>query len=283
MASNFLPFFLPSSHGALYGLYLPHTSTEVRGTLLWLPPFAEEANCARRHIVAAARECQAQGYASLLIDPFGTGESDGELVDASWDIWRSNIVEAASWLRAKQPGPLWLAGVRAGVLLAADVVSDVMPAGMVCWQPVSSGRAVLDSFLRMKLASEWALGEATKAMDILGKLREQLAAGASVEVAGYELSASMAAALAARTLSWAQQACERVACVEFRTHGETPSALQHTPAMARLCDGLSAAGMRVASLVCEAPAFWQAHEAVLTPRLGVKTATLLKGLRGVSA
>jgi exosortase A-associated hydrolase 2 len=250
-----------------------------RATFLWLPPFAEEANCARRHIVAAARECQAQGYASLLVDPFGTGESDGELVNASWDIWRSNVVEAAAWLRAQRTAPLWLVGVRAGALLAADVVSDVLPAGMLCWQPVSSGRAVLDSFLRMKLAAEWAQAESAKAMEILGRLREKLASGRSVEVAGYELSAPMAAALTERTLSWLNHSCGQLACMEFRTRIEEQSIPQHTPAIARLCDSFLSAGIHVVSTVCEAAPFWLAHEASRTPGLGDKTVALLQGLR----
>lgn len=271
----FVPFFLPTACGAIHALHLPHAGSSLRGTLLWLPPFAEEANCARRHIVAAARECQLLGYASLLIDPFGTGESAGELVDASWDLWRNNVVDAANWTRQQHAAPLWLAGVRAGALLAADVVSEIEPAGMICWQPVSAGRMVLDNFLRMKLASEWAQGEAATATDILGRLREQLSSGASVEVAGYELSAGMAATLAERTLSWARASCSRLACLEFRTHIDGPVVLQHTPAMSRLCDGFRSAGMLVNSVVCEAPPFWQAHEASLTAGLGRATAALL--------
>lgn len=272
------PLFLPSAHGAIYALHLPVSTDALRGTLLWLPPFAEEANCARRHMVAAARECQAKGYASLLIDPFGTGESDGDLVEASWEIWRTNVVDAAIWLRALNAAPLWLVGVRAGALLAADAVSDVLPAGLLCWQPVSSGRAVLDSFLRMKLAAEWAQAESANAMEILGRLREQLASGGSVEVAGYALSAPMATALTERTLSWSRQSCGRVACVEFRTHIEAQAVAQHTPAIARLCDGFLSAGVQVASAVCEASPFWLAHEAARMAGLGDRTVTLLRGL-----
>lgn len=281
MAASSSPILLASPRGAIYGVQFATTAPSCHGSLLWLPPFAEEANCARRHIVAAARECQALGYASLLIDPFGTGESDGDFNQATWDIWRHNVIDAARWLREHDAAPLWLVGVRAGALLAADVVSEILPAGMACWQPVSAGRMVLDNFLRMKLAAEWAQSGSANAIDILTRLREELSTGLTVEVAGYELSASLAGALAERTLSWSSQSCARLACIEFRPHIAEPASAQHTPAVARLCDGFRSAGMHLASAVCEAPAFWQMHETPLTPGLGRATLNLVKALSNV--
>jgi exosortase A-associated hydrolase 2 len=250
--------------------------------LLWLQPFAEEANCARRHIVAAAHECQAQGYASLLIDPFGTGESEGDLGDATWEIWRSNVVEAADWLRKRQAtsqvAPLWLVGVRAGALLAASVVQEVLPAGIVCWQPVAAGRAVLDGFLRMKLASEWAVAESANAADILGRLRDQLGTGAAIEVAGYTMPAVLARAVEAQALVWAHEKCGRVACLEFRSRHDDELARGHSPAIERLCEGWRAQGMRTASAVTETPPFWMLYEAPLTAGLGDKTLGLIRSI-----
>jgi exosortase A-associated hydrolase 2 len=272
------PFFLPSSHGGLYALYFPQIAAEARGTLLWLLPFAEEANCARRHIVAAAHECRALGYASLIVDPFGTGESEGDLSDATWDIWRSNVIDAANWLREREPAPLWLAGVRAGALLAASVVPDVSPAGMVCWQPVSSGRAVLDGFLRMKLASEWAVAESANAADILGRLRDQLATGASVEVAGYVLPAALAQSVEAQTLAWPSDVCARAACLEFRARHED-AARVHSPAFERLSESLREQSVQLASAVVETPPFWMLYEVPLTPGLGEKTLSLIGALK----
>lgn len=278
MKPDILPFFLSSSHGGLYALHLPHAGATLRGTLLWLPPFAEEANCTRRHIVAAAHECQQQGYASLLIDPFGTGESEGDLKDASWDIWRSNAIEAAGWLRARSDAPLWLAGVRAGALLAASVAADIRPAGMVCWQPLTTGRAVLDGFLRMKLASEWAVAESANAADILGRLREQLNGGAAVEVAGYTLPAVLAHAVEAQTLNWENAHCPRVACLEFRSRHDGDALRGHSPAVERLCENWRAQGLRLASAVAETPPFWTLYEASLTAGLGDRTAALIRAL-----
>jgi uncharacterized protein len=279
---DLLPFFLPTSSGGLYALHLPHAGPTLRGTLLWLQPFAEEANCARRHIVAAAHECQAQGYASLLIDPFGTGESEGDLGEATWEIWRSNVIEAADWLRkrqaALQAAPLWLVGVRAGALLGASVVAEVLPAGIVSWQPVAAGRAVLDGFLRMKLASEWAVAESANAADILGRLREQLNTGAAVEVAGYTLPAALAQNVEKQALAWDKGKCGRVACLEFRSRHDGESERGHSPAIERLCESWREQGMRIASAVTETPPFWMLYEAPLTPGLGDKTLGLIRSI-----
>ncbi|MEC5387201.1 hypothetical protein VVD49_15840 [Uliginosibacterium sp. H3] len=280
MKSDLHPFFLPSTSGGLYALHLPHSGPTLRGTLLWLQPFAEEANCARRHIVAAAHECQAQGFASLLVDPFGTGESAGDLGEASWEVWRSNVIEAADWLRKRQAklqaAPLWLVGVRAGALLAASVVAEVLPAGIVGWQPVAAGRSVLDSFLRMKLASEWAVAESANAAEILGRLREQLNTGGAVDVAGYTLSANLAHAIEAQVLSWDKGKCGRAACLEFRSRPDGEAERGHSPAIERLCESWREQGMRIASAVAESPQFWTLYEAPLTPGLGEKTLGLIR-------
>ncbi|MFT3736569.1 MAG: hypothetical protein QM776_16385 [Rhodocyclaceae bacterium] len=272
------PFYLPTPEGRIYGLHLPAGGTP-RGALLWLPPFAEEAHCARRHLVAAARECQAEGFSSLLIDPLGTGESDGDFSSASWEIWCRHVGLAASWLRERVPAPLWLAGLRAGNLLAADVAAQVMPAGLLCWQPAMDGRTVLDGFLRLKLASTWAAdaggSSGSNAASILADLRDELAAGRSVDVAGFTLSAELAGVLASRGMSWALDCAPRLACLEFRSRQTDGVLPPHSPGLARQRDNWRSQGVQVLSQVVEAPQFWLQHEAPLTPGLGRASAALI--------
>jgi len=270
------PFFLPTRHGKLYGLHLP-AQTPARAQLLWLPAFAEEANCCCRHIARAARECQQRGYDSLLLDLSGTGESDGELADADWTIWQENTLDAVAWLRARSAAPIWLVGVRAGALLAAALARGEQAAsqlaGVVTWQPVSSGRAVLDGFLRLAMTAGWTNGNGGNggegASAVLSALRARLAAGETVEVAGYAMNAAMATALAREDFVQNFPSTLPVACMEFRSEA------QHSPALLRLNESLQKAGVAVRSSVSIAAPFWQAHEAALTPGLGDALADLL--------
>ena len=112
------PLFIDIDERRLFGLY--HTAdTDIRGTVLLLPPFAEEMNMSRRMTYLTGRALAAAGYGCLTLDLTGTGESSGEFAEARWEIWQDDARTAAAWL-AKKTGqtPLFL-GLRAGALLAA--------------------------------------------------------------------------------------------------------------------------------------------------------------------
>lgn len=272
MQQTAVPLYVPGARGDLYGLYLQPLASP-RGALVWLPAFAEEANCARRHVVTAARECQQHGYACLLLDPFGTGESSGDFGEATWATWRSDVQSACDWMRQRLNVPLWLAGVRAGALLAADAAQDAKADGVLLWQPVHSGRSVLDAFLRLRLATEWARGGAAGA-EILRGMREDLAAGLSVEVAGYELSAALAAELQAPDLSL--EACGgRAVCMEFRTRTTNEEALTASPALLRLVQHWQEKAFPVSTRVMESAPFWTSYEAPIVHGLGAASCELI--------
>ncbi len=75
-----------------------------RGALLYLPPFAEEANRSRRMAVLQARRLAARGWPVLLLDPFGTGDSAGAFHEARWELWLADAARAAAWLATRWPG-----------------------------------------------------------------------------------------------------------------------------------------------------------------------------------
>ena len=97
-----------------------------RGALLYLPPFAEEANRSRRMAVLQARRLAARGWPVLLLDPFGTGDSAGAFHEARWELWLADAAQAAAWLATRWPGgsvTLW--GLRLGALLAAALAARI--------------------------------------------------------------------------------------------------------------------------------------------------------------
>ncbi|MDB5816050.1 MAG: hypothetical protein JWN23_3167 [Rhodocyclales bacterium] len=280
MPAGFFPIFLPSRLGANYAFYIPaavSAETPPLGTILWLQPFAEEANCARRHLVAAARECQQHGIGSLILDLSGCGESDGDLAGTSLRDWLDEIQHALEWLDQRTAGPVWLGGLRAGALLATHVAALRKVSGVVLWQPVLSGRSVIDQFLRQQLAVDWAQGSAANAAQILAGLRETLARGEAITVAGYTLSAGLAADLAAMEVSAEALARTRIVLLESRSAGTAASGL--SPGLEKFCTSLQAAGAEVLTGSCEATPFWAAHEAPLTPAVAhVLASTLLRAM-----
>jgi len=167
-----------------------------RGAVLYIHPFAEEMNRSRRMAALQARALAALGYGVLQVDLHGCGDSSGDFGDARWDQWLADIEAGAAWLdRRLGERPLTLWGLRLGALLATDYAraNGRALAALVLWQPVASGAQYLTQFLRLRVAGDML--DAAGTQTSTGALRQTLAAGDSVEVAGYELAPALAAAL----------------------------------------------------------------------------------------
>ena len=194
-------FFLNGSGGPLFCIY--HRAAKRRHPplgLIYVPPFAEEMNRARRMAALQARRLAKLGIDVLLLDLFGTGDSAGEFGDASWEIWREDLKAAMSWLATRTDGQVGLWGLRLGALLAADVAAEDPSriTRLVLWQPVLSGDRYLTQFLRLRLAA--SLDKSTN-RETTKDLRARLSAGEALEVAGYQLTAALAREIGSRKLA----------------------------------------------------------------------------------
>jgi exosortase A-associated hydrolase 2 len=193
------PLFLGQGEAARFGLY--HApAAPLRGALLYLHPWAEEMNKARRMAALQARALAADGWAVLQLDLHGCGDSAGDFGDASWESWREDVARGLEWLHAtvggqapQAPG-LW--GLRLGALLALDYAAQPAgraPSQLLLWQPVLQGASHLTQFLRLRVAAQM-LGDGG-AETGTGALRAALAAGEALEIAGYTLSPVLARAI----------------------------------------------------------------------------------------
>lgn len=188
------PFFMPVGADQRFCLFhVPEPGQAPRGAILYVHPFAEELNKSRRMAALQARAFAASGYSVLQIDLYGCGDSGGDFSDARWHIWRQDLALACSWLAQRVDGPLSVWGLRLGALLALDLAGDASLGlkRVILWHPVLKGKSHLDQFLRLRLASQM-LADSTRAAGA-PTARQLLAGGASVEVAGYQLSPGLAA------------------------------------------------------------------------------------------
>jgi len=262
-------FFMPAQGGRqgqrLYIYHAPH-GAEVRGALVYVHPFAEEMNKSRRMAALQSRALAQAGYAVLQVDLLGCGDSSGDFGDATWADWVADVVQAAHWLQQRHPAQaLWLWGLRAGCLLAAEAARQISsPCNLLFWQPAPAGKVLLQQFLRLNAASDMLDGKAKGAMDAL---RAQLAAGEPVEIAGYRLSPALASGLERATLApppLASAACPRRAVwLELSARdGATAS-----PAVSAAAESWRQAGCEVTAELATGPAFWQTSEIEEAPAL----------------
>lgn len=268
-----IPFeasFLQGSAGRLFGLCFPAIG-EPRGKLLCIPPFTEESNRCRVMQGLAARALAQRGFTTLIVDLYGTGNSEGVFEEATWDIWLSDVRSGVEWL-ADRPGPLTLWGTRLGALLAAEAVPALQGKiqRLLFWQPVSNARQMFTQYLRLRVANSQQAGgrqETTK------ELRQLLQQGQTLEVAGYYITPDMASSLDAVEMRANPGFDEvRVDWLERVDDGKSELSMPSR----KLLEGWRALGLEATGHPFEGPPFWQLHERFLAPRLVDLTCGLME-------
>lgn len=250
-------FFLPrepAGQGQRYCLlHRPAAGMTLRGAIVYVHPWCEEMNKSRRMAALQARALAKQGWAVLQVDLLGCGDSSGDFGDASWAAWINDLVAAAQWLLANFDAPLWFWGLRAGCLLAIEAANQLDgSANLLFWQPVLNGKTQLQQFLMLRLAG---LMQDGKAQGVIQGLRNELAAGHAIEVAGYVLAPALADGLAAASLRPPRQG-GRAIWLEIMTQpGNAPS-----PALVQAQRLWAEAGMTTQVAVVAGPQFWQTTE-----------------------
>lgn len=165
-----------------------------RGHLIYLPPFGEEMNRCRAAVAEQARWFARQGLSCTVLDFYGTGESGGDLTDATLPIWRQNIEDLRVQLTQRWAAPVYLWGCRLGALIAVDYLQwhPGSSKRLLFWQPVPSGSNFVTQLLRQRAAALMQKGEQG---ETTAGMKARLAAGESIEVAGYRLGGELITAI----------------------------------------------------------------------------------------
>lgn len=241
-----------------------------RSGVVFVPPFAEEMNKARRMAALAGAAVAEAGHPALLPDLWGTGDSEGDFADARWEIWLDDLRAAVGVLRDRGVAAVDLVALRLGALLASELAADspVRVRRLVFWQPVVSGRQYLTQFLRLRVASALAGGGG----ETVRTIREELDRAGAVEIAGYELSLPLAtsidaAALASATLPRSAHAT----WIDVSNNPDRPLA----PVAQSVVDGWRGQGLRVEVERVQGDAFWATQEITEVPQLVYTTVRTL--------
>lgn len=264
------PFFLQGSAGKLFALHLQSADgAAAEKGVLFFPPFAEEMNKSRRMVSLQARRMAASGYQVLLVDLYGTGDSEGDFEDARWEIWRDDMRSAAGWMAEQGVRSCCLWGLRLGTLLAVEIEAELQSLvnGLLLWQPVLKGETYLTQFLRLRIASEMMTGGVPLTTQ---KLRDTFGAGEAIEIAGYTLHPDLAKSIDAASADIAlTQIAAPVGCFQV-TVGGTPNAIAK-----RLLQAREAGGLRTDVEAMPGEQFWQSAEIAVVDELLERSSTWL--------
>jgi exosortase A-associated hydrolase 2 len=258
--------------------HAPLRASTPAGQLLIVPPFAEEMNKSRRMLALLARACAYRGVGTLLVDLYGTGESEGDFGEARWEIWKQDVAAALAWLHERAGGGVRMLGVRLGALLALDVVRESEPATPVLmWQPTLSGAAAITQFLRMRMVSSLTRTGSSE-MESTDALRRRLDSGQPVEVAGYEVHPQLARKI--DDLRLEDLASARAAPIRWFELASEPGR-GVAPASRRALERLQERGIEVREAVIVGPPFFSSVEIAEAPALIEATCASLDNVEPV--
>lgn len=252
-STTFAAWFHPAATGRRLCVSWRPKGREPHTSLLLVPPFGEEMNKSRRTLALSARRFALAGYAVLFVDLYGTGDSDGEFADATWDTWIDDLQRAHEWMRKEWQTPVRLWALRTGALLAAELARNVHAGSLLLWQPVISGDTFLTQLLRMKIAADnFSTGATTSTRE----LKAQLAEGKSVEVGGYMLNPQLVLPMAEESLTQSAAPAHEVLWLET---GAAEQSEPSVPAQKTIA-AWQAQGAEVTARYVQGEPFWMTNE-----------------------
>lgn len=197
------PQFADTSSGRLLLVWFEPGQQESSGhTVVILPPFGEELNKSRRMIAEQARSLASMGTSVVVPDLFGTGDSQGDFTDATFDIWKANMHWVIDLVDSNDVGQGYsLLAIRFGALLLAelDALHIARSKQILLWNAYIDGKLFLRQLLRTRLASQMLLNQEDK--ESIEDLLSMLQSGSAVDVGGYTLSPDLVLAIQSTSLS----------------------------------------------------------------------------------
>ena len=187
------PIFFGTAARRLFGIYEPRRKADRASRVAVLcPPWGQEYLRAHRSMGRLARMLALAGWDTFRFDYYGTGDSAGDLVEATIAGWAKDIewaIEEAGEMSGT--GRVALIGLRVGANLAASVAKrrGKQVEALVLWDPVVRGREFLDEVHALETTISGA-----PPLERTGK------AGGGHEILGFALTAAMAAEIEALDL-----------------------------------------------------------------------------------
>lgn len=244
----------PASKGALLTVHSPDGSS--KGSVLFVPPFAEEMMKSRQQFTQLARALNCHGYLCAILDVQGTGDAMGELEAMTWDIWCDDVARAYNALAPY--GPIGGIGLRLGALLLADAAMRHSLSFSKCtmWEPQTAGKTAIKQFLRI----------AAVASKMQGKTAESGSAVDGQEVGGYWVSNALEQSIASVVMPTTPPA-KAVQIIRLSNEPEPTI----PPGWRGMMEAFRMSGATVDASALSCPGFWSTTEITTSEALTERT------------
>ncbi len=256
------PRLLAGQNGRLYVLKRLPDALPLRKMVIFVPPFAEEANKSRHMFSLLASSLAAEGIGSILFDYYGTGESQGYFEQASLSGYTRDLVDVSQSIVVNDV-PVCLVCLRLGALVALNGYSEWANIDKVVFiNPVTNGKQLINQFFRLRIAGGLSSNEAKVSVkDIKAELEQT----GYTEIAGYTISKTLVDELEACSIESVVNAADfsfpAVHLLELS--GAVKKAI--TPMAEKARDQLVAAGVNVNLSTVIGDQFWSTQEISTAP------------------
>ncbi len=270
---DIVPEFIQGSKGKLYtNHYKPEQINEDTECILIVPAFAEEMNRCRYMCTMFAQQVSSSGLGCFILDPYGTGDSEGDFADTNWEQVCLDLVTAADYISNQGYKRISVLAIRLGALQLFDITEKISNLHRILlWQPITNGQVALTQFLRIRMAASLSRNEAPESMKDFEKI---IAKDMHIEVAGYDLSPAFYESIKTSKLD-KHISFNKVPIAWFTT---IASAERKAPKVEiNLIEQWREQGADINYFVIIAPPYWQVHERTLAPQLVDSTVNYILG------
>jgi exosortase A-associated hydrolase 2 len=262
------------AHGGKGSLFILQRTPEAaaRQAVLVVPAFGEEMNKSRRMVTEVALGMAHRGFATVVPDLYGTGDSGGDFADADWSGWLDDLRTVAQWCSEQGIALHGVLATRLGCALAvaASRAGFLPPVSRtVFWQPMFDGGRFVTQFLRIRVAA--SLMEST-GRETVADLREKLRGGSVLEVAGYPVSNALITEI--EGLRFTGELPASLGRIHWMSVVSEEGASQPDPSL-RFIEQARGKGSDIASQLIVGEPFWTSAETIVVPQMVAATVNAL--------
>jgi exosortase A-associated hydrolase 2 len=250
----------------LFCLKTSKKSSQASRVVLLVPPFAEEMNKSRKMMSLLLAQTASESTCGYLFDLYGTGDSEGDFSQATWDIWRANLIDMLDFIGAQEGvEQISIVAIRSGALLVNSVLADETASSdkiksIHYWNPVFNASLFIGQFLRLKLAANMMRNDGPKVG--VKELRQQLQDEGSLEVAGYTLNSDLISGMEGAVITLPPSLSELAL-----HYYEISSLGQITPGLMKKISEVGGSAERRFTHVVEGAQFWSTQEIAINESL----------------
>lgn len=186
--------FYQGTQGKLFRL--TRTPSPINAHIIYIAPLFEQANQTRHMTTRSAINCYQLGVQSVVFDHFGTGDSEGELIEATLTLWQQDIIAQIHLIKSTSQQPIFLSVLLSAALLLSDDIL-VLVDGLLLIQADFNGKSFIRQFKRMAIAGNLVKSPTSK--HNAGSLDDSCVDG-YVDIAGYQFTQQLFDELSKQTL-----------------------------------------------------------------------------------